>query len=252
MSSSPLSQNLIQKVREHAPVILCLTNQVTMEFVANVLLAIGAAPIMSQAEEEIEELIHISQAVYLNMGTLNSAWIRQAEHAVLESQRCTKPLVFDPVGAGASQFRLYWAQHFSPHAQILKGNASEICALNGIRHPSRGVETHSEGEHAQSAARHLAWKHQQSVVMTGKNDWIHNGHQEAMLSLGSPMMTRVTGMGCALGGVLAAFHAVSNDAFQAAYEATHYFTQCGSMAKAQAHGPGSFRQVFLDILYQEK
>lgn len=246
--------NLIQtarsNIKEKKPIVLCLTNYVTMDFMANSLLALGAAPIMSCDDHELEELINISHSVYLNIGTLDNAFITRCHKAALIAKSCGKPVILDPVGAGASFIRTQGAQTLMPFADIIRGNASEIMSLIDMQTTTAGVESTQTTHVAKESADALAKQLDCTVVVSGQEDYITNGKQQASLHGGSPLMPLITGMGCTLTAVIAAFRGVLPDSFQAGLLATAYFGMCGELAEQKSTLPGSFKTAFMDALYE--
>lgn len=242
-------KSTLTQLRKNKPLVLCLTNYVTMDFMANSLLALGAAPLMSESKDEIEELVTISQAVYINIGTLNEAFMERALLAVQIANSLNKPVILDPVGAGASKLRTAAAMQLLPFAQVIRGNASEIIALSGASSTTKGVETADPVLKAISSAHSLARKHHKIIIISGPEDFITDGTQDQSLAFGSALMPRITGMGCTLTAVLGAFLASNPDQFQASVEATAYFSLCGQATKEQANAPASFRQAFIDTLF---
>ena len=238
----------LAKLRQTKPLVLCLTNYVTMDFMANSLLALGAAPIMSCATEEIEELIKIAQAVNINIGTLNAEFIARCEVAIKFAQRYGKPIVLDPVGAGASLLRTASARRLMVFTDIIRGNASEIMALMEDEHQTHGVESTQQVQNAKDIAFKLAKTLGCTVVVSGEEDFVTDGSRQELLKFGSPIMSRITGMGCALTAVIAAFRAVMPDPFSAAAIATAYFGLCGNLAHSKTNQPGTFRAAFIDAL----
>lgn len=243
-----LEKALIQ-LRQLKPLVLCLTNYVTMDFMANCLLSLGAAPIMSHDTRELEELVRISHVVNLNIGTLDREFIERVYTAAQLAQKYKKPIILDPVGAGATHVRTASARDLMEHADIVRGNASEIMALLDNINKTLGVEsTHHVADAAQSASI-LASNHQCIVVVSGEHDIVTDGQKNERLTFGSPLMPLVTGMGCTLTAVIAAFRAVVPNSYEAATLATAYFSLCGSIAAKKADKPGSFRTLFIDELY---
>lgn len=239
-----------QKIRQEKPLILCLTNYVTMDLMANSLLAIGAAPIMTEEEKELEELVLISKVVNINIGTINDALKQRLKTACKLSIKYNKPIILDPVGAGASKIRTQLAINLAQYAEIIRGNASEILALNSSSYKSSGgVESTSAVSDAKFAAFDLARVTNKVYAITGKDDYITNGSEAKTFSFGNQMMQSVTGMGCSLNAIIAAFRAVVNDPFLATAEAILFYTLCGSVAAENSSGPGSYRVNFLDQLY---
>jgi len=239
----------ITELRQKKPLVLCLTNNVTMEFVANCLLALGAAPIMSDEPREFEELVQLSNAIYINIGTLNTQFVANAKILAQLAQKYTKPLILDPVGAGASSIRTETAANLAPFADVIRGNASEIIALSGALEKPLGVESRQPVDAAKNYASELATKYHCVVAVSGPEDFITNGKENEILQYGSPIMSKITGMGCSLTAVIAAFcGSSSNNFFVATQLAVGYFGLCGSAAAKKTSYPGSFRVAFIDTL----
>lgn len=130
-----------QKIRETNPLIHNITNYVVMNNTANALLALGASPIMAHAIEEVEELVKISGALVINIGTLSGAWLEAMQKAMLVAHKLNKPIVFDPVGVGATTYRTTTTQKLFELAPptVIRGNASEICAILGTESASERI-----------------------------------------------------------------------------------------------------------------
>jgi hydroxyethylthiazole kinase len=253
----------ISLLRQTKPLVLCLTNYVTMDFMANCLLSIGAAPIMSQDIRELDELISKSKAVNLNIGTLDDGLIQRAKMAVEVAKKLGKPIVIDPVGAGATKLRTNTARDLilsssdesssvvllQPTKYIVRGNASEILALCGVEERTAGVETTHKVMDAVESAKQLAIRQKCVVVISGPQDFITDGVNHELLDVGSFMMPLIVGMGCTLTAVIAAFCAVVPDPFKASVLATAFFGICGSIAVQNGNKPGSFHTAFIDALY---
>jgi hydroxyethylthiazole kinase len=240
---------VLAKLRQTKPLVLNLTNVVTMDFTANVLLALGVAPLMTLCNDELEELISIADSVCINIGTLEPAFIERCHLAIGLAKAKQKPIILDPVGAGASGIRTQVAQQYAKHASIIKGNSSEIIALKDMASKSQGVEAIHTTEQAKQIAIELALQYQTTIAVSGACDFITNGVQNIEVPYGSSLMPRVTGMGCALSTVIAAFHAVCADAFLSSALAMIYYGLCGQAAHHQSSGPGTFRTNFIDVLY---
>jgi hydroxyethylthiazole kinase len=240
----------LSNLQKNKPLILCLTNYVTVNFVANILLALRASPLMSEDIREIEELVQISSAVNINIGTLNELFIERAKFACLMAKKHSKPIILDPVGAGASKIRTQIANELLPFVDIVKGNASEIIAISGLSYKTLGVDSVHEVVDAVEVAKALALEKNIIVAVSGEQDFITDGKQERMLSFGSSLMSLVTGMGCGLTAAIAAFRAVIPDSFEATELATAYFGLSGQIAEESSQSTGSFKELFLDNLDQ--
>lgn len=232
----------------------CIANRVTVNFVANTLLALGALPAMAHAVEEVEDMVDAATGLSINMGTpcpeMIAAMVQAAKRAAFREI----PVAFDPVGVGATGFRTASAQSIMATGAVtaVRGNASEIRNLYGEAGLIKGVDTvHSVDEVApglDAAARHKG----AVLCVTGAQDLISNGNQRFWVKNGHPLMSRVTGMGCAATAVIAAFLAVDDDPAEAAAAALAVFGLAGEMAGKTAKGPGSFSVAFIDALYTMK
>ncbi|KTC97896.1 hydroxyethylthiazole kinase [Legionella geestiana] len=242
-----LAQSL-EKMRAARPMVPCITNNVTMDFVANCLLAAGASPVMSNDARDVEELLHQSRVLYINTGTPDEAFMQLVQRCAGLSTSLQKTLVLDAPGAGATSFRTLLAEELLAHVNILRGNASEILALAGFDGRGRGVDSTASVEDAQKAAIHLAAARNCTVAISGASDFITDASHHQTLNRGTPLMASVTGMGCALGAMMAAFCAVTATHLEAATHASLFFGLAGELAARQAQGPGSFRVAFMDTL----
>lgn len=243
-----IKSSLVQ-LKQKKPLVLCLTNFVTMDFIANSLLSLGAAPLMSESIEEIEELVSISHALYINIGTLNNVFMERAIFAAKIANSLNKPVILDPVGSGASKLRTAAALELLPLANIVRGNASEIISLSGASGSSKGVESSHPVEQAMSIGKKLAQNLSKIIVISGPEDFITDGNKSQTLPFGSDLMPLITGMGCTMTAVLSAFVSDSSDHFLSVTQATAYFGLCGQQANQHTKEPGSFKQAFLNTLF---
>jgi len=236
-------------LRDRPPLVQCLTNIVVAGWTANVLLAMGAAPAMVDNPHEAGEFAGIAGAVLVNLGTPYDDTAHAMHLAVAGAKPTGTPWVLDPVAAGALGWRTSLAQQLLGEARpaIIRGNASEILALGGGA-GGRGVESVDSPEAAAEVARLLADQQQSVIAVSGPTDHITDGRRMVRLSNGHPWLTRVTGVGCALGALMAAFAAVVPDAVVAAAAATATLTVAADSAAKQSQGPGSFAVALLDEL----
>lgn len=232
-----------EAVSAQSPLVHSITNLVVMNFNANALLALGAAPVMAHAEEEVRDMVGIAQALVLNIGTLEPDWIRAMQLALAAARERGIPVVLDPVGAGATPYRnaalAELLQAGSP--TIVRGNASEIMSLAGLAVRTRGVDSAASSLEAVDAARNLARELGAVVCVSGADDHVVDGSGRwATLSNGHPWMTRVTGVGCSASALVGAFAAVQPDAWRATLAAMAYLGVVGETAveRVQAAGAG--------------
>lgn len=247
---------LLAQVRAQKPLVQNITNFVSMDVVANVLLAIGAAPAMVHAVEEAAEFAALASALVINVGTLSPPWLEGMRAATAVAGAKNMPWVLDPVGAGATSYRNgALASLLALRPSIIRGNASEILALAHIAELTRsaarprGVDSLHGTDEAEAMAMALA-RHQGCVVAaTGAVDIVTDGLQLVRLGNGHGLMTQVTALGCALSATIGAFAAVTPDRLEAAVAAIAIYGVAGELAAVGSQGPGSFRVAFLDSLH---
>ena len=239
----------LQRIRDTNPLIHSISNLVVMPIVANVLLALGASPIMAHAETELPDIINGCNAVVINIGTLDPTWLSAIQTTQAIALQKKRPIVFDPVGAGASQYRTDTAKAIlAAGIQVLRGNASEIMALGGERCKPKGVDSLEASDQALPTAQALAKKYGCLVVVSGKIDLVVSTERYVWLSYGTPLLTKVVGMGCSLTAVIASFLTVNADSFNAAIHAMALFGLAGQLSSRTAAGPGTFYVQLLDTL----
>jgi len=244
------SSDILEKIRREHPLVHNITNYVVMNFTANVLLALGASPVMAHAIEEVEEMVGLANALVINIGTLSQPWIDAMVKAVRAARDRSIPIVLDPVGAGATRFRTEAARRIMDEARVsvLRGNASEILAVAGGKGITRGVDSVGGAEGAQLAARDLAKTFGIVVAVTGVEDFVTDGSRIARIANGHALMSRITGTGCAASAITGAFCGAEGDAFAAAAGALVTFGIAGELAARNNPGPGNFQVGLLDAL----
>jgi hydroxyethylthiazole kinase len=241
----------VQAIRQQSPLVHNITNYVAMEFTANALLALGASPVMAHTVEEVRDIVGISQALVINIGTLSPAWIHSMREAMAEAARRNVPIVLDPVGVGASRLRTETARELiaAVPPRIIRGNASEIIALDSDSQKTRGVDSQATSAQAAETARALSKRYGCVVSVSGATDLIVQGDQELRVSNGTPLMTRVTAMGCAASALTGAFVACNPSALHAAAHAMAVMGIAGELGAEQGQGPGTLPMHFLDALH---
>ncbi len=239
----------LDRMRRTAPLVHHITNYVAMNVAANVLLAAGASPAMVHAREEVVEFAGLAQALCVNIGTLDPAWAEAMEMAARGMSATGRPWVLDPVGVGATRFRAETcARLLACGPTAIRGNASEILALAGAGASGRGADAADPVGAAEAAARDLAQRTGAVVAVSGPVDYVTDGAQAFRVANGHPLMPRVTALGCALNGVVAAFLA-GQPALPATVAAMAYYGLAGERAAEGVRGPGSFAGAFLDALF---
>ena len=238
-------------VRAKSPLVHNITNYVAMNFSANALLAIGASPVMAHAVEEMDDMVGIASALVINIGTLDAEWVRGMLAAGRAAHRLGKPIVLDPVGAGATPYRTEtaWEIIHECHPTIIRGNASEIMALVNADIKSKGVDSSQSSDDAVESACQLAKTTGAVVVISGATDYITDGTRTETITYGSPLMTLVTAMGCTASSMVGAFAGVNPDPFEASLHGMAVMGICGERAVAKMAAPGSLLTNFVDELY---
>lgn len=240
---------VLSRVREGTPLVHCMTNIVVAGFTANVLLAVGASPAMVENEQESAEFAAVADALLMNLGTLSAERVRAMRAAVASARLAGTPWVLDPVAVGSMGFRTdFAAELIEQHPTVIRGNPSEVLSLAGAAGAGRGVDSTADAGSALLAARGLAERTGSVVAVSGAVDYITDGTTVLQVRTGHPLMTRVTGVGCALGALVAACRAVEDSALVAATAATTVLTVAGEVAAAASTGPGSFAVALLDAL----
>ncbi|WP_420826188.1 hydroxyethylthiazole kinase [Rosenbergiella gaditana] len=248
---APIAQQAIAQLADHSPLIHCITNTVVQNFTANLLLAAGALPAMIIDPSECQEFAQVTDGLLLNVGTLHHQHCPTFFHAAENANRYATPWVLDPVAVGGLTLRTEFCRKLlSLNPSVIRGNASEISVLAGEATSGRGPETQLSANQALDAARQLATTIEGVVVVTGEHDLITDGHRTLKVSGGSVLATRVTGAGCALSALCAAFAALGGDRLHNVASACWMMSRAGEYAAEQAAGPGTFAVHLLDGLAQ--
>jgi hydroxyethylthiazole kinase len=238
-----------EALRTGAPLVHCLTNTVVQTITANVLLAIGAAPAMVDAPEEAGDFAAIASAVLVNVGTVHARTAQAMRLAAREAGDAERPWVLDPVAVGGLAYRTHLARDLVQLGPtVVRGNASEVLALAGAGAGGRGVDSTAGAEEAAGAAAALARRTGGVVAVSGAVDVITDGTRTVRVGGGSELLTRTTGAGCALGAVVAAYLAVTDDPLTATVAAHAHVALAAEVAADLADGPGTFAAQWVDAL----
>ncbi|MBK1712231.1 hydroxyethylthiazole kinase [Rubrivivax gelatinosus] len=245
----------IEALRQRRPLVHSITNVVVSNFNANVLLAAGASPVMTQAHEELADMVAIAQALVLNIGTLDAYAVEAMTIALRAANARAVPAVLDPVGAGATPYRnrTLAALLAAGRPTAIRGNASEIMSLAGEAVATRGVDSSAGAEAALAPARALAARTGAVVCVSGAVDHVVAADGRVLrLANGHEWMTRITGVGCSLTALVGAFCAVQPDAWRATAAATALMGVAGEIAAEQARargaGVGTMAALLVDAL----
>ncbi|MFE6997769.1 hydroxyethylthiazole kinase [Microbacterium sp. NPDC057659] len=244
---------LLAELRAAPPLTHCITNSVVTGFTANVLLAVGAAPAMVDIVGESGMFASVASGLLVNLGTPTPEQRAASLEAVGGASAAGTPWVLDPVAIGVLPIRTDLARDLvARRPTAIRGNASEILALAGLSAGGRGVDATDTTDAAAEAARLLAREHGSVVAVSGPVDLLTDGEIEVRIANGTPVLTKVTGGGCALGAMMAAFLGAARGtgitALHAVAAASVVYEIAAERAAAVAGGPGSFAGALLDAL----
>ncbi|MDR0450272.1 MAG: hydroxyethylthiazole kinase [Treponema sp.] len=246
---------IVDAVRELNPLVDCITNYITTNDCANILLSFGASPAMLDVPGESYNFARISGALYINFGTYIRDQEASAIEAVLGARAAKRPVVLDPVGCGAIKGRAGILAHLHEIGgiDIIKGNGGEILSLAGKEAKVKGVDSGGESEGIEEAVTALARQYGCVAAATGKTDLVSDGKRLARISNGVEMLTKITGAGCMAGALCAATAAAAaqtgGDLFTATIAALAAMSIAGELAYEKARLPGSFRTALIDSVY---
>ncbi|MCK6256582.1 hydroxyethylthiazole kinase [Fictibacillus sp. KIGAM418] len=245
---------LLKDIRKKKPLIHHITNQVTMNFLANGILAAGGSPMMALHYEEAEEAVMAADALVLNIGTVEPDSIKAMVLAGKKAKELGIPVILDPVGAGLSLLRKKAVEELVEQVSpdVICGNAAEISFLYGGDWGGKGVDG-DQSENDDELALHAASKLGSVIVITGKKDAVSDGKECIAISGGHEILSYVTGTGCFSTSLIGLFMARSLETglscCQRAAGALTMLGICAERAKAVSAGPGSFQTALLDELY---
>ncbi|WP_340101092.1 hydroxyethylthiazole kinase [Salinibaculum salinum] len=241
-------------VTDASPLVNAVTNNVTVNDVAQVILHWGGLPVMSDDEREVGDMVAGAQACLLNMGTVSE----EGEATMVEAGESANdhgvPVVLDPVGVGATPTRDRVAERLATELDVamIKGNYGEITALAGEDADVRGVESVGDYSDIATTAVACAQKYDTVVVASGETDLVATADAAYEVTAGHPDMGTVVGTGCMLGATVATFAGAIDDAERAALAGTVAFGLAGEAAAdggfGDVHGPGSYNVAFKDAV----
>lgn len=241
----------IQKVKAISPLVHNITNYVVMNSSANALLAIGASPVMAHSEDEVKDMVKIASVLVINIGTLSNKWVKAMKIALQEANKLNKPVVFDPVGAGATLYRTETVKKLlhAGHMSIIRGNASEIMAILSAEQQTKGVDSTESAVNAVESAKVLNQRYKSVICISGETDYIISASEIAQIHNGHELMSRVTGMGCTATALIGAFAGIQDNYFEAAASGMALMGVAGELAFSSSKGPGSLQMHFYDKLH---
>lgn len=261
-------QNALEQIQGVHPLLHCISNIVTANDCANLALAIGASPIMAQEPQEMPQIAALAKAVVLNTGTPDEAKFQAAAIAGKTANQLHIPVILDPVGIGASTWRLNHIHDLlsQVHPDILRVNLGEAKALLGQTGTEHGVDSLESFRRTEtdSCARELANALHTVVLLSGEEDLVTDGIRLKRISGGSPLTRSVTGAGCMLSVLCGAFASIETtfleatpesassqlDYYSSACLAAYFWKLCAETAAQTSSTPGSFRVGLFDAAYK--
>lgn len=255
-------KEIFKNVREKSPIIHNITNYVTVNDCANIVLASGASPIMADDEEEVEEITSICSGLNINIGTLNKRTISSMLLAGKRANELNHPVVLDPVGVGASRLRTETALKLLEEVKfsVIRGNISEIKTLAYGSGTTKGVDAYAGDKVTEenldkvvAFAKAFSKRIGAVIVITGAIDIVANSEKVYIIRNGNSMMSSVTGTGCQLSALTAAFISANPDnILEAAAAAVCVMGYAGEIAHdrlTEADGNSSYRNYIIDAIY---
>lgn len=252
----------LENVRKNVPLVHNITNYVTVNDVANVLLACGGSPIMSDEPEDVEDITSICGGLNINIGTLNKRTIEGMLIAGRKAEELGHVILLDPVGAGASKLRTETAVKLMDeiHFTVIRGNISEIKTLALGSGTTKGVDadvadavTEETLETAVRFVKDFAKKADTIVAITGAIDLVSDGEVCYVIRNGRPEMGRITGTGCQLSGMTTAFVVANPDnkteAVAAAVCTMGLAGELGWSRMQEGDGNSTYRNRIIDAIF---
>ena len=255
-------ERILANLQERAPLVHNITNYVTVNDCANILLACGASPIMSDDEEDVEDITTICGGLNINIGTLNKNTIPSMFLAGKRANELGHPVLLDPVGAGASKLRTETAAKLVDELKlsVIRGNISEIKALAQGASSTKGVDADiADRVNARNLdsvvdfARRFSERTGAVIAITGATDLIIDQDRVCIVTNGHPMMSRITGSGCMLSAMTTAYVTANPDQpFEAVCTAIIAMGLCGEIAHERLgteDGNSTYRNYIIDAVF---
>ncbi len=252
----------LENVRKNVPLVHNITNYVTVNDVANVLLACGGSPIMSDDIRDVEDITTICGGLNINIGTLNQNTIPAMLLAGKKANALKHVVLLDPVGAGASRLRTETALQLIREIQfdVIRGNISEIKTLASGSGNTKGVDadvadavTEETLEQAIAFVKTFAKQTGSIIAVTGAIDLVADGNTCYVIRNGRPEMGKITGTGCQLSGMMTAYVTANpEDKLKAAAAAVVVMGLGGEIGYANmqpADGNSTYRNRIIDAIY---
>ena len=249
---------IVMQIRRQRPLVHCITNYVTANDCANILLACGGSAIMADDPDEVEEVTAMCDGLVLNMGTPNPRKLDALLRAGAKANQLGHSVILDPVGVGSSAMRRDAGRRLLERLRFaaIRANATEIATLVRGTTAHRGVDADAEEsvmDSVEENAKRLSHKTGAVVVVTGDTDIVTDGKTLYRVHNGHPMMKTVTGSGCQLSSLLGAYVTANpENPLHAALAAVCAMGLCGEIAHMRLSpldGNASYRNYIIDAIY---
>lgn len=250
--------NSLLKVKEKNPLIHHITNYVTANDCANIVLSLGGSPVMADDVREVCDMVSIASALVINIGTLNKKTVESMLLASKKANELNVPVILDPVGVGATKYRTSIAFKLLEEINfsVIRGNISEIKVLSGINTSTKGVDAESQDEFNSIEERIklvkvLSERYNTVIAITGKKDVIGFKEEAYIVENGSYIMAKITGAGCMCTSVIASYCGVEKNFLKATLSGVVSMGIAGEIAwgKTKNLGPSSFRTSLIDSIH---
>lgn len=238
-------------VRSKRPLVHHITNYVTVNDCANICICSGGSPVMTDALEDVVDMVSVADALVLNIGTLNARVNRSMITAGKVAKEHGVPIVFDPVGMGATPFRTSTALEIIRRVRpdVIKGNQGEMGVLSGIGGDVKGVDSQRVSGDMAGIVRCIAERYDCIAAATGVTDHVSDGESVIRLSNGHDLLGAVTGTGCMVSSVVGCYVGANQSSVDTVSAAISAFNISAEYAARASNGPGTFRSALLDAMY---
>jgi len=242
---------LLESVKVKKPLVHHITNYVTVNDCANMVLALGGSPVMADDLAEVEEMVSFASALVINIGTLNERTIQSMITAGKKANQLGVPVILDPVGVGATTLRTETTTKLLKEVRfaVVRGNMSEIKLISGLNVQIKGVDSVADEENGVEIAKSLSAKLGAVVAITGAVDIVAEQEKVCKISNGDKLLADVTGTGCMSTSLIGTYAGVTNDYFQAAIAGITTMGLSGELAKkrlTEEQAIGTFRVNLFD------
>ena len=242
-------KDILIKIQDIKPFILNITNYFPMDLIASGLRSIGAFSLMSNAEQEIEELLNLAQIVVINLGKLDDKFVKLSHRICQRASQTNKPVILDLVGTGISRYRTDTTISIleKNSISIVRGYSNELESL--LEGRLTIPNTSSDDQHVLENAKKLSERHDMTVVISGKFNTVIDSDKMDQFNFDSSLIQKVAGIDSLLSSIIGAFHAIEKNRFDAARAAIDFYGNCVGSATSRARGPASLRMELIDKLY---